>query len=99
MIDPGVCRCARLAEYLRVGTPLWSSIRSGWATGVRGGVHSFEGVTIIPLLSPDGPNLISTCMFSLIHPHTEEAARHYHAGKHFLSLDYANGKAHTNIKC
>lgn len=60
---------------------------------------SWRCAAIIPVLSPDGPNLISTCMFSLIYPHTEEAACHYHAGKHLLSLDYANGKAHTNMKC
>ena len=65
----------------------------------EGDSPSWRRVTINPVLSPDGPNLISTCMFFLIYPHTEEAACHYHAGKHLLSLDYANGKAHANMKC
>lgn len=94
MIDPGLWRGSRLAEYARFGIPLALLLDQG-----EGDLPSWKCVTIIPLLSPDGPNLISTCMFSLIYPHTEEAACHYHAGKHLLSLDYANGKAHTNIKC
>lgn len=86
MIDPGVWSGSRLAEYAGLEIPLWSAIRSG--------IHLLE--VFVP---PDGPNLIRTCMFSLMYPHTEEPACHYHAGKHWLSLDYANGKAHTNIKC
>lgn len=58
------------------------------------GGFTFLSYVVFPA---DGLNLISACMFSLICPHTEQPARHYHAGKHWLSLDYVNGEAHTNI--